>query len=430
MAPNPDTDTPTSPQAAHGEARPASKLGEAFNPFYGPQLENPYPFYARARREEPVFYSPLLKMWYVTRYDDIVTVLKDPVRFSSAQAVAVPLEYTPETQHAIQTSYLSAASLTNNDPPSHTIVRRMVHKAFTERQVADLEARIRAIAEDLLNQFAGEGRAEFIRQFSFPLPMRVILNVLGVPEDDMTKLKRWADDWIALVAAPLSPDQQAEVIGRLLESQDYWTRLIEERRERPRNDLLSDLVRASQEEETPVSLAQMISACAMLVLAGHETTTNLLGHCLYRLLTLPDQFRLVCEDPANIPRAIEETLRADTSVQALMRTTTEPVELGGAHLPKGAQLALLFASANHDEAYFTDADRFDLRRTDPKGHLAFGHGIHFCIGAPLARLEGRIALELLLQRLPGLRLAPNQQITYVVNPIHRGLKELQIEWDV
>jgi cytochrome P450 len=430
MAPPPDTDTPASPQTAPGEARPASTLGEAFNPFYGPQLENPYPFYARARREEPVFYSPLLKMWYVTRYDDIVTVLKDPVRFSSAQAVAIPLEYTPETQHAIQTSYLSAASLTNNDPPSHTIVRRMVHKAFTERQVADLEARIRAIAEDLLNQFAGDGHAEFIRQFSFPLPMRVILNVLGAPEDDMAQLKRWADDWITLVAVPLSPQQQAEIIGRLLESQEYWTRLIEERRARPRNDLLSDLVRAWQEEETPVSLAQVISACAILVLAGHETTTNLLGHCLYRLLSLPEQLRLVYEDPANIPRAIEETLRADTSVQALMRSTTEPVELGGVHLPQGAQLALLFASANHDEAYFPDADRFDLRRDDPKGHLAFGHGIHFCIGASLARLEGRIALELLLRRLPGLRLAPNQQLTYVVNPIHRGLKELQIEWDV
>jgi cytochrome P450 len=433
MAPTTDTDntdTPASPQTAPDEARPAATLGDAFNPFYGPQLENPYPFYARARREEPVFYSPLLKMWYVTRYDDIVTVLKDPVRFSSAQAVAVPLDYTPETQHAIQTSYLSAASLTNNDPPSHTIVRRMVHRAFTERQVADLEARVRAIAEDLLDQFAADGRAEFIRQFSFPLPMRVILNVLGAPEDDMAKLKRWADDWIALVAVPLSPQQQAEIIGRLLESQEYWTRLIEERQVRPRNDLLSDLVRAWQEEETPVSLAQVVSACAMLVLAGHETTTNLLGHCLYRLLSLPDQLRLVCEDPANIPRAIEETLRADTSVQALMRSTTEPVELGGVHLPQGAQLALLFASANHDEAYFPDADRFDLRRDDPKGHLAFGHGIHFCIGAPLARLEGRIALELLLRRLPGLRLAPNQQLTYVVNPIHRGLKELQIEWDV
>jgi cytochrome P450 len=430
MAPTPDTDPMASRQDAQGAEGPASKIGEAFNPFYGPQLEDPYPFYARARREEPVFYSPLLKMWYVTRYDDIVTVLKDPVRFSSAQAVAVPLDYTPETQHAIQTSYLSAASLTNNDPPSHTSVRRMVHKAFTERQVADLEARVRAIVEDLLDQFAAYGHAEFIRQFSFPLPMRVILSVLGVPEGDMTKLKRWADDWITLVAVPLSPAQQAEVIGRLLESQEYWTRLIEERRERPRNDLLSDMIRAMQEEGTSVSLPQLISACAMLILAGHETTTNLLGHCLYRLLTLPEQLRLVREDPANIPRAIEETLRADTSVQALMRTTTEPVELGGVHLPKGAQLALLFASANHDEAYFPDADRFDLRRDDAKGHIAFGHGIHFCIGAPLARLEGRIALERLLERLPGLRLAPSQQITYVVNPIHRGLKELQIEWDV
>ncbi|WP_437929083.1 cytochrome P450 [Sorangium sp. So ce291] len=429
MAIDPADDATTSPATPAGTC-PVSRLGEEFNPFHGAQLEDPYPFYARARREEPVFYSPLTRMWHVTRYDDIIAVLKDPARFSSAQSVNVPLDLTPETREAVRASYLSRSSLTNNDPPSHTQIRRMVNKAFAARQNADLEARVRAIAASLIDRFAARGAADLVSELAFPLPMRTILSVFGAPEDDLAKLKQWADDWIALVAIQLTPEQQREVVGRLLESERYWTRLIEERRARPLDDLLSDLVKASQEEEPRVPLLQLINACAVLVLAGHETTTNLLGLCVYRLLSLPDQLRLVREDPANIPRAVEETLRADTSVQALMRTTTEPVEIGGVELPKGATLALTFASANHDEAYFHDAARFDLRRQDLTRHIAFGHGIHFCVGAPLARLEVRVALELLLQRLPGLRLAPDQELSYVVNPIHRGLRALKIAWDV
>ena len=193
------------------------------------------------------------------------------------------------------------------------------------------------------------------------------------------KLKRWADDWIALVSAPLSAEQQAETVRRLMESQRYWTSLIEERGARPRNDLISALVAASRQDETPsasISLHQMINACSVIALAGHETTANLLGNCLYRLLSLPEQWDLVCSDRANISKAVEETLRAETSVPALMRTTTQPVTLGGVELPNGARLAVLFDSENHDEAYFPDPDRLDLRRQDVRGHLAFGRGIH------------------------------------------------------
>lgn len=421
-------DAPRSPAAPTGGC-PVSRLGAEFNPFHGAQLENPYPFYARARREEPVFYSPVTRLWYVTRYDDIVAVLKDPARFSSAQSVDLPLDFTPETREAIRTSYLSRCSLVDNDPPSHTQIRRMVNKAFAARRTSELEARVRAIAAELIDRFAARGHADLVKELAFPLPMRVILDLLGAPAEDLARLKGWSDDWMTLVAVQLTPEQQREVVGRLLESERYWMRLIEERRAQPRDDLLSDLVKASQEEQPPVPLLQLINVCAVLVLAGHETTMNLLGHCVYRLLSAPDQWRLVCEDPANIPRAVEETLRADTSVHALMRTTTEPVEVGGVALPKGAQLALLFASANHDEAHFQDGARFDLRREDATRHIAFGHGIHYCVGAPLARLELRIALELLIERLPGLRLVPDQKLTYVVNPVHRGLKALEIAWD-
>jgi cytochrome P450 len=411
-------------------ACPHSTIGEEFNPFFGEQLRDPYPFYARARREEPVFYSSILKLWYVTRYDDIVAVLKDPERFSSADAVNVPLDYTPRTRHAIHASFLSQSSLTNNDPPSHTVVRRVISKAFTRRQVESLEPRVRAIADDLLDRFASHGHVEFVREFSFPLPMRVILAVMGVPESDMLQLKQWADDWIALVTRPLTPEEQDQVIDRLLESQKYWEDLISSRKTDPRDDLLTDLIAASEDGEGPISLYQMINACSVIVLAGHETTMNLIGNCLYHLLTTPEQWRLVCEDRANIPRAVEETLRADTSVPAMMRTATEPVTLGGVELPRGSRLALLFASGNHDESAFPNSEQFDLKREDSQNHLSFGRGIHFCIGAPLARLEARIALELLIARLPGLRLAPGHDQEYIVSPVHRGHQQLHLEWNV
>lgn len=230
-----------------------------------------------------------------------------------------------------------------------------------------------------------------------------MLNLLGAPEKDQAGLKRWSDDWIALVLLPRSAAEQDQTVSSLQECGRYWTDLIEARRAEPQDDLLSDLLAACAQEPEPIPTPQLVNTCATLTLAGHETTANLLGNCLRQMLTLPEQWRLVGADPANIPRAVEETLRADTSVQALMRTTTEPVELGGVALPRGARPALLFASANHDETYFPDAARFDLRRVQTKPHLAFGHGLHHCVGAQLARLEGPVALELLSTRLPGLR---------------------------
>ncbi len=408
---------------------PDGKVGAEFSPFHGAQLADPYPFYARARREEPVFYSPMLGMWYVTRYDDIVSVARDPVRFRSSDSVSMPLDYTPETRAAFAESFLSHNSLTNNDPPSHTKVRGLVNKAFTGRRVAGLEGRIRAIARDLIDGFADDGHVELVGRFTFPLPMRVILNVLGAPESDLMTLKQWADDWMVLLLGQLGPDQQEQVVGRLLESERYWVELIEARRAEPADDLVSDLVRACADDPDPVGVPMLVNVCSTLVLAGHETTTNLLGICMYRLLSQPRQWQLVLDDPANAARAVEETLRADSSVQALMRTTTEPVEVGGVELPAGARVALLFASANHDEAYFADAARFDLARETTRGHLAFGHGIHHCVGAALARLESRIAVELLAARLPGLRLSPDFEPRYETNPIHRGLRELHLDWD-
>ena len=420
---------------------PRSRVDAEFDPFHVSQLSDPYVFYSHARREEPVFFNSMLRTWYVTRYDDIVTVLNDPARFSMVDALETPFDYTPGTVDMTRKRLISrntqeehsaaSCSLYPLKRISQTWIRRAVTRFFAARQIGDLDLRVRRIADDLVERFADRGQAEFVSEFASPLPIRVILNVLGAREDDDSlQLKRWADDWLALSTGQLTVEAHAQATERLVEAQQYWLTLIEARRRCPCPDLLSSLITASQEDEGSVSPLQVLNACWVLALAGYETTANLLSICLYRLLTIPEQWRLVCEDRANVPKAIEETLRADTPVHALMRITTEPVDLGGVRIPRGERLAVLFASANHDEKYFHDPLRFDLCRKGASRHIAFGRGVHSCLGARLARLEGRIALELLIDRLPGLRLARVGEIAFVANPIHRGLKELRIAWDI
>lgn len=413
---------------------PPSGIGEEFDPFHGEQLENPYPFYARARREQPVFFSSLLQTWYVTRYNDIVAILNDPGRFSSNELFDYP-EETPEPHQPSFQSQRKAASAPRCvssvlplERISHNWIRRAVKKAFATQQITGLETRVSNIAVELINRFAGRGRADFVGEFCRLLPTRVIFNSLGVPEADLAQMKSWEADWVRFTSGQLVQEQE-ETVQRLIECQQYWLRLIEERNAVPRADLLSCLIAASQEEATATSIGQIVNACTIISLAGHETTANLLSMCLYRLLSLPDVWQLICQDKKNIPMVIEEMLRFETSVPALMRTTTEPVEVCGVRIPGNARVALLFASANHDEACFHDAERFDPQRENATSHLAFGRGIHFCLGAPLARLQARLTLELLIERLPGLRLIPGQKVVFVASAAHRGLKELLIEWN-
>lgn len=419
-----------------GRAFPPAGIGAEFDPLHGEQLDNPFPFYARAREEQPVFFSPMLQTWYVTRYDDISAILNDPVRFSSDDLFDYPAVMPDPSQPSLQSQRepaagprCSSSSVFPLERISHSWIRRAVNRAFAARQITDLEARVSNIAVELINGFAPQGRADFVRDFSQLLPTRVMFNVMGVPQTDLEQMKRWEADWVAFTSGHLAREPEEQTVRRLTECQQYWLRLIEERKDCPRADLLSCLIAASREDAAGTDIRQIVNACTVISLAGHETTSNLLSICLYRLLSLPDVWQLLCQDSANIAKGIEETLRFETSVPALMRTTTEAVDVCGVRIPRGARVALLFASANHDEAHFHDPGRFDLCRKDSANHIAFGRGIHFCLGAPLARLQARLTLELLIDRLPRLHLVPRQKITFVATPAHRGLKELLIEWD-
>jgi cytochrome P450 len=399
-----------------------------YNPLAPDQLANPYPLMAAARRDTPIFYAPSFNLYVVTRYQDIWTVLREPQTFSSAQSTAVRTTLTPKAAAMLQEAIAEVDTLVTNDPPSHTRFRGLLSKAFTPRRVAEREGQVREVANALVDRFIGAGSADIVWQFAYPLPMRIIASILGVPDRDLDTFKKWSDHAVLRLSTNLTEEQEVACISSLIEFQRYFGAMIEERRQAPRDDMLTDLVNARLEGEAPLTLPEMLSVLQQLLVAGNETTTNLIGNAVGLFLAHPDRWRAVCADPSLAANAIEEVLRMEAPVQGLFRTTTRPVELGGVQLPAGAQLQLLYASGNRDETEFPDPDAFDIHRANARNHLSFGGGVHFCIGASLARLEGRIALETLAQRVPTLRLAAGEKPVRTPHFFLRGFEHLRVEW--
>jgi len=432
---------PSHPNVQAGEARPPGREANAaacpvsgaaggldFDPMAPDQRECPFDLYARARREMPIFYSDRFNLWVVARHQDVVAILKDSMRFSSAQSLSVDSAVPPEVQAVLDNGYPATPTMVTADPPVHTRYRELVSKAFTSRRVAVMEPRMREIAHKLVDGFYRDGRVDIVREYAYPLPMEIIAEILGVPAADMQKFKRWSDDMSARFG-PLALDRHVECARSEVEFQHYFAAQLEERRRVPKDDILTDLLNARVKGEAPLDMPEMLSILKQLLIGGNETSTNLIGSMMLLLLNNPDQLAAVLKDRSLEQNAVEEALRLDSPVQGLFRTATQEVEIGGMRIPKGAHLEVLYASGNRDEARFRDPDRFDVQRRDAGGHVAFGFGIHFCIGAPLARYEGRVALDVLLDRLPGLHLAPGQDLQHHPHFFLRGLKELVLEWD-
>ena len=419
------------PDEAAGAACPFSGAPHSidFNPEEPAQRECPFDLYQRARHEMPIFYSEQFDLWVVTRYDDIVRVLKDPAHFSSAQSLAVSTNIPPEVQAVLDTGFPATPTMVTADPPVHTRFRELVGKAFTSRRVAQMEPRMRTLAHQLIDGFYRDGHADVVRRFAYPLPMEIIAETLGVPAADIDTFKQWSDDMSARFG-PLPLDREIECAKSEVAFQHYFAARLDERRSHPQSDLLTDLLNARAKGETPLDTPEMLSILKQLLIGGNETSTNLIGSMLLLLMQNPTQLEAVLCDRTLVPNAVEEALRLDSPVQGLFRTATDEIEVGGLRIPKGAHLEVLYASGNRDEGHFANPDRFDLRRSESSNHMAFGFGIHFCIGAPLARYEGRIALEAILDRLPNLHLAPGQTIEHHPHFFLRGLKRLELEWDV
>jgi cytochrome P450 len=401
-----------------------------YNFFAVATLRDPYPVYDCARHEAPVFFSPSLGAWVVSRYDDVCAILKDNQRFSSENLFAAATEFTPEALALLGTGYPNMSTPLDSDPPRHNRLRRFVSRAFAPKRVEAVRPVIRNFASELIDGFAKKGRADIVARLALPLPLRVILHVVGVPDADQAKIKQWCDDWFSLLFTRVPPERQIACVESALAYQRYVAELIHERRKSPREDALSDLLAASDEGDNPLSVAELISIVGgSFIAAGHETTTSMLTNALLVLLSDTARWEALKADPSLIPRYLEEAMRLDSTSNGFLRTAKEPVEIAGVKLPAGARVYLLYGSACRDGAHFSSPERFDPARENLSDQLTFGRGIHYCAGAPLARAEAQITIDLLRERLPGLRLVPDQELRYLPHLAIRGPIHLWVEWD-
>ncbi|MFI5520266.1 cytochrome P450 [Streptomyces platensis] len=387
---------------------------------------DPYAAYAALREAGPVHRitgADGHPAWLVTRYDDVRRALADP-RLSLDKRYAAPGGY-----RGFALPPALDANLLNMDPPDHTRVRRLVVKAFTPRRVETLRAPVRRTADELLDAMAERGRADLIADYAGPLPITVICDLLGVPHRDRRDFLAWSD---ALITPdPNRPELMKQAIGAMLA---FYTGLIAAKRAEPGDDLLSDLIAVRDDEAAGaagdrLTEDELTSLAFLILFAGYENTVHLIGNAALALLDHPDQLRQLQRDPAELPAAVEEFLRFDgPSPVAIRRFPKEDVEIGGVRIPAGDSVLLSIASANRDPARFPEPDALDRGR-DLSGHLAMGHGIHYCLGAPLARLEAVTALEALLGRFPELRLAvPRGDLRHRRALRARGLISLPVTW--
>ena len=367
-----------------------------FNPMDSAFNADPFPTYRRLRSEDPIHRSPM-GFWVLTRYDDVATLLRDG-RFG--RKGFDDLIRTRLGEASVDQSMLF------RDPPDHTRLRSLVNKAFTPRVVEDLRPQIQQIVDGLLDRVRDTRAMDVIADLAYPLPVIVICEMLGVAAQDRDVFRGWSADIarsLDAIALPTQPEviERGNAARRALA--DYFRALVAERRRRPRTDLLSDLI-AAEEQGDKLSEGELMATILLLFVAGHETTVNLIGNGTLALLRNPDQLGALRQDPALIATAVEELVRYDGPVQRTGRIPNTDVELGGKAIPKGSLVLGVIGAANRDPAHFAEPDRLDVTRVDNR-HLGFGWGIHFCLGAPLARAEAQAAIGTLARRLPGLALA-------------------------
>ncbi|MEX1253455.1 MAG: cytochrome P450 [Dehalococcoidia bacterium] len=396
-----------------------------FNPFDPAFRIDPYPTYRRLREEDPVHETPF-GAYVLSRYADCVAVLRDARSSSDATNSLEHQQFVAEHGEDPSEGFLGGARpFLFLDPPDHTRLRGLVSKAFTPKVVQGLRPRIQELVDELLSARSDQGSLEVIEDLAYPLPVAVICEMLGVPTADHATFKEWSRA-LARSLDPMEimpPEEVEQRQSTITQFSDYFRALIEKRRSEPKDDLLSALI-AAEEAGDKLTAEELLATCILLLVAGHETTVNLIGNGTLALLRHPDQLQKLRDDPSLAKNAVEEVLRYDPPVQMTVRIPLEDMEIGDVALAKGKQAILLLASANRDPEQFPDPERFDITR-DASHHVAFGYGSHFCLGAPLARVEGEIALGTLVRRVQGLELR-TEAPEYKENIVLRGLASLPV----
>ena len=401
-----------------GAAAPQASSDFYFNPIDPAFRDNPYPHYPALLAGPPRKFNVFIPTTLVARYDDCLAVLRDHEHFSSrppAMLQQLRAEFGP---------FAGATTMLDSDPPVHTRLRRLVSRAFTPRRIKDIEPRIRAIANELLDRIARKGSFDLMDEFAGPLPVIVIAEMLGVPPEEHAQFKTWSNQIIEGGRGSFrgaAPEEQVKATSQELRA--YLANQIERRRREPGDDLITALVQA-HDEGGALAADELLAFVVLLLLAGNETTTNLIGNGTLAMMRHPDQFSRLRGDLSLMPTAIDEMLRFDSPVQSTVRTCAAATNVGGTEVAAGELVFVILAAANHDPRRFPNPEAFEVART-PNDHLAFGEGIHFCLGANLARLEGAIAISSMLERFPKLRRAdPDAPLQYRGSYLLRGLKTL------
>jgi hypothetical protein len=387
---------------------------------------NPYPVYQYLRSHDPVHWSAQWGAWLITRYKDVSAVLRDADHFSNVGRMSKFLNRLPEDVRKELKPFEDhfQRGLINSDPPDHTRIRGLLSKAFTPRLIESQRSRVQLLVNDLLDSVAVNGSMDVIADLAFLLPTAVIGDMLGIPRDDRAQFKKWADDINAFVGTGSAVSQSAgQAQKSLLELREYFQGLIALRRSYPRADLITALVGA-EDQGTLFNDGELLSVCVTLLLAGYETTMSFIGNATLALLDNPIQLERLTQEPSLFPNAIEELLRFDGPIHRQWRVAAADIEFEGKHIAKGQLVGAMLGAANRDPQQFPDPDRLDISRQNIR-HVAFGFGIHFCLGAPLARLEGEIALRTLVSRLPRMRLA-TEKLMWRQEITIRGLKSLPV----
>ena len=385
-------------------------------------LADPYPLYERLRRDSPVYWSQAWQCWLVTRYDDVVAVMRDFKRFSSKASTTRLLDrLPPATLKRLGPLYEHfTTGLVRLDPPRHTRVRGISSKAFTSRVVEQSRARIERAVNELIDAFIERGRFDLIGDLAYPLPTIIFGEMFGLPLEDRQQFKAWSVAIIEFQATGL-PDADAAFRSQeaLLAARKWMGELVEQRRQRPVE---------AEEEGDRLTEQELFSTCVTFMIGGHETTTNLIGNGMLALFQTPGELQRLRDDPGLAPQGVEEMLRYDAPTQRGHRIATADMEMGGQKIEQGQFVQAVLGAANRDPDRFEGPDRFDITRPDNK-HASFGFGPHYCPGASLARIEASIAINTMLDRLPNLRLSPGQTIKWRPNNFFRGLTALGIDFD-
>jgi cytochrome P450 len=406
----------------------ACPVNGSFDPLAADFLADPYAVLAALPREEqPIFFAPSIGYYVLTRYCDIEQVFTDPATFSAAVAQAPLVPLVPEAQRILLAGgHKPQPSMVSLDEPDHGRLRKPAARAFSMKRVTALVPVIEATATRLLDALGPATEFDLVGALAFPLPANIVFSLMGVPEGDYAQIKHWSGYRAALGWGRPAPEDQIEIASGMAAYRAYLRDLVDAKAVEPGDDLTSDLIAIHRQNQERLTREEIASILFSLSFAGHETTTGLIGNTIRRLLEEPARWAAVAANPGLIPAAVEETLRYDPSVPVWRRVTTRPVTLAGVDLPEGARLFLWLAAAGRDDAAFSQAEAFDLHRPDSARHLAFGKGLHFCLGANLGRLEAQIAVANLADRYPNLRLAEDQELTFHPNISFRGPQSLKV----